>query len=160
MDAIAIQPNLLIKEAKRPVRLRDLDRTQPRLDPSQDILEGVSSLDHPSVVIGIAMSLDPTSSIECGAEPMKHLSWNANLTVLACRDANPVPVGSVATLSAVDHTEAAFGIDESSRPCSLNVVGTRRRVGDPRIGHVSVCEMEALDVTRPEPPTSITIQDS
>jgi len=91
------------------------------------VFDAVGPFDKPSIVIGVAMSLDAAKPVECRMKSRQHLSWNADISMLTSRHPDLVPLGSVLSFHRTRQPETSFSIHKPGGPRSLAIVGTRGR---------------------------------
>ena len=127
---VTFQSDLGAKLFERHVRLRDFDHAEPRRRPTENVLDRRRTFSNPSMVIRIAMPLDPAKTPENGVKSFQHFSRDPNASVLASGNTDPVPLWALLTFHRASQAETPFSIHESRGPRSLKIVGggVHRRV--------------------------------
>ena len=121
------------------------------------MFNALGTFDKPSIVIGVAMSLDAATLAERSMKSRQHLSWYPDNSVLTSRHPNLVPLGSVLSFHRTCQPEASFSIHESGSPRSLEIVGSYRCAVSHRMYVVIVALTAAR--SRFQTTSSITVEN-
>jgi hypothetical protein len=119
---ISLEADLRSKPVYRDLGLMCLDDPKPLASKRENMLDRVGALSDPLEVIGIPVSFNPAEAAECISQPYEHLSRHPNLTMLAGRHANTVPVRTTLSRARMVGTETSLGVEKASGPSAFNVL--------------------------------------
>ena len=120
-SGVAFQPHLRTEACECRSGVGALLISEPRPRNLKDALDALGTLCAPSVIVRLAVMLDPSEPFKVALEPQEHRGGRTNVAVLTCRYAYAVPVRAFPASARARQSEAAFGVEESRRPGALEI---------------------------------------